>query len=97
MEKTCFDTCEIKNVELKHININTEHSVAAALEAKRLAEKYGKDFLTCEDIVKITGLGTNNVRQLMCSDAFPYIHVGNRKAISVIAFTLWSLKAVRAS
>ena len=79
------------------LNIKTEHGVAAALEAKRLAEKYGKDFLTCEDIVKITGFGTNNVRQLMRSDAFPYVHVGKRKAISVIAFALWSLRAGRAS
>ena len=74
------------------LDINAEHSIAAAFEARRLAEKYGKDFLTCEDIVKITGLGKNNVRELMRSDAFPYIHVGNRKAVSVIAFALWSLK-----
>ena len=79
------------------LNINAEHGVAAALEAKRLAEKYGKDFLTCEDIVKITGFGTNNVRHLMRSDAFPSVRVGNRKAVSVIAFALWSLKAGQAS
>ncbi|MCL2571672.1 MAG: hypothetical protein FWE11_04650 [Defluviitaleaceae bacterium] len=74
------------------ICINSEIGIAAALEAKRLAEKHGKDFLDCKDIVQITGLGTNNVRQLMSSDDFPYIQVGNRKAVSVIAFALWSLK-----
>jgi len=74
------------------IYINSEIGIAAAFEAKRLAEKHGKDFLDCKDIVQITGLGTNNVRQLMSSDDFPYIQVGNRKAISVIAFALWSLK-----
>ena len=96
MSNTCFDTCgNTKNVELK--NINTAYGVAAALEAKRLAEKYGKDFLTCEDIVKITGFGRNNIRELMRSEMFPYVHVGNRKAVSVIAFALWSLQLGRAS
>lgn len=44
------------------INVNSELGVAAALEAKRLAEKYNKDFLSCEDLTAIMGLGTNNVR-----------------------------------
>ena len=77
---------------LNSLHINSEFGIAAAIEAKRLADKHGKDFLTCDDLVKITGFGTNNIRQLMCSDEFPYIQVGNRKAVSVIAFTLWSLK-----
>jgi len=74
------------------LHINSELGIAAALEAKRLAEKHGKDFFTCDDLVKITGFGTNNIRQLMCSDEFPYVQVGNRKAVSVIAFALRSLK-----
>lgn len=80
---------EIK--DLLDLYIKSEIGVAVALEAKRLSEKHNKDFLTCEDIVKITGFGTNNIRQLMCSDEFPYIQVGNRKAVSVIAFALWSV------
>lgn len=73
-------------------NIHSEIGVAAALEARRLAEKHGSDFLSCEQLVTITGFGRNNVRQLLNSDAFPTITVGNRKAVSVIAFTLWSLR-----
>jgi hypothetical protein len=75
------------------VAIKSEHGVAAALEAKRLAEKYGKDYLNCEDLVEITGLGKNNVYHLLNSEDFPTIEVGNRKVVSVIAFALWSLKA----
>ena len=75
------------------VNINSELGVAAALEARRLAEKYGKDYLNCEDLVSIMGIGKNNARQLFNSSSFPTIEVGNRKVVSVIAFAFWSLKS----
>jgi len=74
------------------LNINSEFGVAAALEARRLAEKYGKDYLNCEDLVSIMGIGKNNARQLLNTSNFPTIEIGNRKVVSVIAFALWSLK-----
>ena len=74
------------------LNVNSEFGVVAALEAKRLADKYGKDYLNCEDLVLIMGIGKNNVRQLLNSDSFPTVEIGNRKVVSVIAFALWSLK-----
>ena len=80
------DTCSDNIVE-----INSEQGVAAALEAKRLSEKYGKDFLDCEDLVAIMGIGKNNARQLLNSDSFPTLEIGNRKVVSVIAFTMWLL------
>ena len=73
------------------LNINSELGVAAAIEARRLAEKYGKDFLDCDDLVKIIGVGKNNIRQLLNSDTFPTIEIGNRKVVSVIALSVWSL------
>lgn len=73
-------------------NIQSEHGVAAALEARRLAEKYGKDYLNCDDLVEIMRIGKNNVRQLLNSETFPTIEVGNRKIVSIIALALWSLK-----
>ena len=75
------------------VNINSELGVAAAMEAQRLAEKYGKDYLNCEDLVSIMGIGKNNARQLFNSSSFPTIEVGNRKVVSVIAFAFWSLKS----
>ena len=74
------------------INIKSEHGVAAALEAKRIAEKYQKDFLNCDDLVGIMNVGKNNIRELMSNGAFPTIEVGNRKVVSVISFVLWSLE-----
>ena len=76
--------------ELK--NIACENGVAAALEAKRLAEKYQKDFFSCEDLVKIMAVGKNNIRDLMNSNEFPTIEIGNRKVVGIIAFTMWVLK-----
>lgn len=74
------------------LNVNSKLGVAAALEAQRLAEKYGKDYLNCDDLVSIMGIGKNNARHLINSSTFPTIEVGNRKVVSVIAFTLWSLQ-----
>lgn len=73
------------------LNIKSELGVAAAIEARRIAEKYEKDFLDCKDLVKIMGVGENNIRQLMSSSDFPTVEIGNRKVVSVIAFALWSL------
>ena len=73
-------------------NINSEFGVAAALEARRLSEKYGKDYLNCDDIVAIMGIGKNNARQLLNSANFPTVEIGSRKIVSVAAFALWSLQ-----
>jgi len=74
------------------LNVTSDVGVAAALEAKRLSEKYKKDCLNCDDLVTIMGIGKNNARQLLNNSNFPTIEVGNRKVVSVIAFALWSLQ-----
>jgi hypothetical protein len=79
------------NFNCEKIDINSEIGIAAAIEARRIAEKYEKDYLDCEDLVKIMGVGRNNIRQLLNSEMFPTIEVGNRKVVSVIAFAMWSL------
>lgn len=66
--------------------------VAAAMEAERLAAKYNKDYLNCEDLVEIMGVGKHNARHLLNSDDFPSEEIGNRKVVSVIAFAAWSLR-----
>jgi len=81
------------NYEMDFVNLKSELGVAAALEAKRLAEKYNKDYLTCDDLQEIMQLGKNNVYHLLDSEDFPTIKVGSRKVVSVIAFAFWSLKA----
>ena len=58
-------------------------------EVNRISLKYGKDFLDCEDLIKITGLGRDNVRQLLRSSNFPTTKVGKRQVVSVLNFVTW--------
>ena len=58
-------------------------------EVDRLTTKYNKDFLDCEDLIKITGLGRDNIRNLMRSKNFPTTKVGKRQVVSVLNFVTW--------
>ena len=58
-------------------------------EVDRLTTKYNKDFLDCEDLIKITGLGRDNVRSLMRCKNFPTTKVGKRQVVSVLNFVTW--------
>ncbi len=58
-------------------------------EVNRISLKYNKDFLDCEDLIKITGLGRDNVRNLMRSKTFPTTKVGKRQVVSVLNFVTW--------
>ena len=58
-------------------------------EVNRISLKYGKDFLDCEDLIKITGLGRDNVRNLMRSKTFPTTKVGKRHVVGVLNFVTW--------
>lgn len=58
-------------------------------EVDHLTTKYNKDFLDCEDLIKITGLGRDNVRNLMRSKNFPTTKVGKRQVVSVLNFVTW--------
>ena len=67
-----------------------QDEVLISAEAKRLAERYNKDYLDCEDLMTITGLGKGNVRTLMNRFDFPTTTVGKRKVISVLSFPRWA-------
>lgn len=58
-------------------------------EVNRISTKYNKDFLDCEDIMKITGLGRDNVRSLLRSKDFPTTKVGKRQVVNVLNFVTW--------
>lgn len=60
-------------------------------EVERLSTKYNKDFLDCEDLIKITGLGRDNVRNLLRSENFPTTKVGKRQVVSVLNFVTWQM------
>lgn len=67
--------------------LNIDNLIKA--EVDRLTTKYNKDFLDCEDLIKITGLGRDNVRNLMRSNNFPTTKVGKRQVVSVLNFVTW--------
>ena len=67
--------------------LNVDNLIKA--EVDRLTSKYNKDFLDCEDLIKITGLGRDNVRNLMRSKNFPTTKVGKRQVVSVLNFVTW--------
>ena len=67
--------------------LNVDNLIKA--EVDRLTTKYNKDFLDCEDLIKITGLGRDNVRNLMRSKNFPITKVGKRQVVSVLNFVTW--------
>ena len=46
---------------MDYTNLNLNELIQA--EVDRISTKYNKDFLDCEDLVKITGLGRDNVRE----------------------------------
>lgn len=58
-------------------------------EIKRITDKFGKEYLDYSDIMKITGLGRDNVRAIMTKIDFPKIRVGKRRIVSVAAFVTW--------
>lgn len=60
-----------------------EHEVA------RISDKYGKEYLDCNDLMQIIGIGRDNVRELMRSAGFPTVTIGNRKVVSVSSFVIW--------
>lgn len=66
-----------------------------SLEVKRLTDKYHKEYFSCEDIMKITGLGRDNVRTIMSKTNFPTVKVGRRIVVSVSGFVMWQFENMR--
>ena len=58
-------------------------------EVNRISLKYNKDFLDCEDLIKITGLGRDNVCSLLRRKDFPTTKVGKRQVMSILNFVTW--------
>ena len=75
-----------------NFNNNNQLNIDTLIKAEvdRLTTKYNKDFLDCEDLIKITGLGRDNVRNLMRSKNFPTTKVGKRQVVSVLNFVTWT-------
>ena len=72
---------------MQNTNINFDNLIQR--EVERISTKYNKDFLECEDIMKITGLGRDTVRKLLRSNSFPTTKVARRYVVSVLNFVTW--------
>ena len=70
---------------------NTKLNIESLIqnEVERISTKYNKDFLDCEDLMKITGIGRDNVRNLLRSKNFPTTKVSKRQVVSVLNFVTW--------
>jgi len=71
----------------KNFNIETIIST----EIKRFSDKYDKEYLDCSDIMKITGLGRDTVRDMMSKPDFPKFKAGKRKIVSLASFISWQI------
>lgn len=82
------DICEL----FSHLS-DSNLSIAIALEANRLAMKYGRDVFSAEDLVQILGIGLNNVRDLMKSRNFPTLTIKGRKVVSALGLAAWFVRS----
>ncbi len=72
---------------MNYTNLNLNELIQA--EVDRISTKYNKDFFFFFDLIKITGLGRDNVRNLMRSKTFPTTKVGKRQVVGVLNFVTW--------
>lgn len=76
---------------MKQVINNDLRSQIVSNEVHRITEMFGKSYLDCDDIMKLTGLGKDNARALMHKPGFPVLFVGKRQIVSVIQFVAWQL------
>ncbi len=61
-------------------------------EVERLSKKYNKDYLELKDIMEITGLGRDKVREILNSKDFPLSTYGHKKTVTIMSFVIWQMK-----
>ena len=61
-------------------------------EVERLSKKFNKDYLELKDVMEITGLGRDKVREIFNSKNFPLSSYGHKKTVTIMAFVIWQMK-----
>lgn len=61
-------------------------------EVDRLSKKFGKEYLELKDVMEITGLGRDKVREIFKSKGFPLSNFGHKQTVSIMAFVVWQMK-----
>ena len=67
--------------------MNIETLICA--EVDRLSKKYNKDYLELKEVMEITGLGRDKVREIFNSSNFPLSTYGHKKTVSIMSFVIW--------
>jgi len=70
--------------------MNIETLICA--EVERLSKKYNKDFLELKDVMEITGLGRDKVREIFNSKDFPSSNYGHKQTVTLMSFVIWQIK-----
>ncbi len=70
--------------------MNIETLICA--EVDRLSKKYNKDYLELKEVMEITGLGRDKVREIFNSSNFPLSTYGHKKTVSIMSFVIWQMK-----
>lgn len=60
-------------------------------EIERLSKKFNKDYLDIKDVMQITGLGRDKVREIFNSKNFPLSNYGHKQTVSIMAFVIWQI------
>lgn len=70
--------------------MNIENLISSEIE--RLSKKYKKEYLELKDVMELTGLGRDKVREIFNSKNFPSSNYGHKKTVSIMAFVIWQMK-----
>ena len=81
----CLNRKQISEAKMK-----IEELICA--EVERLSKKFGKEFLELKDVMQITGLGRDKVREIFNSKNFPLSNYGHKQTVSIMAFVIWQMK-----
>lgn len=84
-----FRVC-LKQIKIMEAKMKIEELICA--EVERLSKKFNKDFLELKDVMQITGLGRDKVREIFNSKNFPLSNYGHKQTVSIMAFVIWQIK-----
>lgn len=57
-----------------------------------LVNKFNKNYLDCNDLMQLTGLGKNSIRNLMAKKSFPSTKFGSRVIVYIPNYVIWAFE-----
>ena len=81
----------INNEILMLIRANKKHKNVVSLNSLTSNNEEDND-LELKDVMQITGLGRDKVREIFNSKNFPLSNYGHKQTVSIMAFVIWQMK-----